>query len=331
MEKVSVIVPVYNNEKYVETCIRSICQQTYQNLEILVINDGSTDGSRQILERMAEKDKRIRLTHQENAGVSAARNKGIELADGEYLTFVDGDDYVSADYIEKFYECAKKQNAEIVICGVTYVEEEGRILKRILPGKYRRFEREEWAVRISAVCSHFYKRSLWERYQVRFQEGERGEDMPISLLFSAICDKICTLPQCGYYYVQHSSSTMHQFKGLRNYRLPYKALEKTLVQVQKEGVANSPEYYEWFVIRILCTCFFELGIGASKKDMAELGSYIVRILETYFPEYYKNKKAGLFSDADVPMPQKAATALLKFLVHTRLIYPVSRCLARDKK
>ena len=99
MEKVSVIVPVYNNEKYVETCIRSICQQTYQNLEILVINDGSTDGSRQILERMAEKDKRIRLTHQENAGVSAARNKGIELADGEYLTFVDGDDYVSADYI----------------------------------------------------------------------------------------------------------------------------------------------------------------------------------------------------------------------------------------
>ena len=74
-----------------------------------------------------------------------------------------------------------------------------------------------------------------------------------------------------------------------------------------------------------------LGIGASKKDMAELGSYIVRILETYFPEYYKNKKAGLFSDADVPMPQKAATALLKFLVHTRLIYPVSRCLARDKK
>ena len=188
MEKVSVIVPVYNNEKYVETCIRSICQQTYQNLEILVINDGSTDGSRQILERMAEKDKRIRLTHQENAGVSAARNKGIELADGEYLTFVDGDDYVSADYIEKFYECAKKQNAEIVICGVTYVEEEGRILKRILPGKYRRFEREEWAVRISAVCSHFYKRSLWERYQVRFQEGERGEDMPISLLFSALCD-----------------------------------------------------------------------------------------------------------------------------------------------
>ena len=95
MEKVSVIVPVYNNEKYVETCIRSICQQTYQNLEILVINDGSTDGSRQILERMAEKDKRIRLIHQENAGVSAARNKGIELADGEYLTFVDGDDYVS--------------------------------------------------------------------------------------------------------------------------------------------------------------------------------------------------------------------------------------------
>ena len=82
MEKVSVIVPVYNNEKFVETCIWSLCRQTYQNLEILVINDGSSDNSGQILERMAEKDERIRLIHQKNAGVSAARNKGVELAEG---------------------------------------------------------------------------------------------------------------------------------------------------------------------------------------------------------------------------------------------------------
>lgn len=98
------------------------------------------------------------------------------------MTFVDGDDYVSTDYIEKFYECAKKRKAELVICGVTYVEEDGRILKKIQPGEYRRFEKEEWAARISAVGSHFYKRSLWEKYRIRFQEGERGEDMPISLL-----------------------------------------------------------------------------------------------------------------------------------------------------
>lgn len=327
MEKVSVIVPVYNNEKFVETCIWSLCRQTYQNLEILVINDGSSDNSGQILERMAEKDERIRLIHQKNAGVSAARNKGVELAEGEYLTFVDGDDYVSTDYIEKFYECAKKRKAELVICGVTYVEEDGRILKKIQPGEYRRFEKEEWAARISAVGSHFYKRSLWEKYRIRFQEGERGEDMPISLLFSALCDKICTLPQCGYYYVQHSSSAMHQFRGLKNYRLPYQALENAIVQVQKEGVVNSTEYYEWFVIRILCTCFFDLGRGASRKNMAELTHYIIRILETYFPGYNKNPKAGLFSKTEVPVVQKMATAVFRWLVHTKLIYAVAALLS----
>lgn len=77
------------------------------------------------------------------------RNKGVELAEGEYLTFVDGDDYVSTDYIEKFYECAKKRKAELVICGVTYVEEDGRILKKIQPGEYRRFEKEEWQARFA--------------------------------------------------------------------------------------------------------------------------------------------------------------------------------------
>lgn len=103
------------------------------------------------------------------------------------------------------------------------------------------------------------------------------------------------------------------------------------MQVQKEGVANSPEYYEWFVIRILCTCFFELGMAARKKTWRNLAAILCGYWKRIFRNITKIKKAGLFSDADVPMPQKAATALLKFLVHTRLIYPVSRCLARDKK
>ncbi len=90
---------------------------------------------------------------------------------------------IAPDYIEKFYRYAVEENLEMVICGLTFVDEEDKTLKKIIPGAYKRYEEEEWTFRISAVCSHFYLRDLWERYEVRFLTGARGEDMPISLFF----------------------------------------------------------------------------------------------------------------------------------------------------
>ena len=323
MPEVSVIIPVYNNEKFIEKCIRSVMEQSFCDLEILVVNDGSTDGSAEILQKLAGEDGRIRLVSQSNQGVAAARNCGLDMASGKYLTFVDGDDYIGKDYIEKLYDFSEKNHTEMLICGITYVEEKGKILRKIVPGTYRRFEREEWTFRISAVCSHFYRRSLWERHQVRFRPGERGEDMPISLFFSTVCDKIATTSDADYFYVQHSESAVHNFKGLKKYSLPYQALEEMIVKIQQEGIANSPEFYELFVMRILCTCFFQLAPGASREKRKELCDYIIRILHTYFPNYYKNKKARLGAALDIPFVQKAAVKVLIFLVRTKLIYPFS--------
>ena len=123
MPEVSVIIPVYNNEKYVEECVRSVQNQTFEDLEILVINDGSTDGSGEILERLLREDKRLRLFHQENKGAGAARNKGLDTASGRYLVFVDGDDWIAPDYIEKLYAAAEERESEMVICGFTCVTE----------------------------------------------------------------------------------------------------------------------------------------------------------------------------------------------------------------
>lgn len=327
MSKVSVIVPVYNNENYIRACVLSLTGQTCSDLEIIVIDDGSRDRSREIVEELAGQDARIHLIHQENMGVAVARNRGIDEASGEYLTFVDGDDYVSPDYIEHFLNCACEHDADMVICGISFVEESGKVLRRLTPDEYRRFEREEWTFRISAVCSHFYKRSLWEKHQIRFYPGERGEDLPIALFFSAICERIAVLPENGYFYVQHGSSARHNFRGLKNYRLPYGALEEILKKVEEVGVANSREFYEVFVLRILATCFFDLGRGASRDKMKELCDYIVRILQTYFPGYYQNRLTRLFSGLRVPFPQKAAVWLLVFLTRTKLIYPASRMIS----
>lgn len=116
MPEVSVIIPVYNNERYIEECVRSVQNQTFADLEMIVINDGSTDGSGEILERILREDKRIRLFHQENKGAGAARNKGLDMAEGRYLIFVDGDDWIAPDYIEKLYTAAEERGSEMVIC-----------------------------------------------------------------------------------------------------------------------------------------------------------------------------------------------------------------------
>lgn len=328
MALVSVIIPVYNNEKYVEKCIRSVMEQTHTELEIIVINDGSKDNSLDILKKLAEEDARIKLISQKNAGVAAARNKGLDIASGEYLTFIDGDDYISQNYIEKLYQCAWQKNTEMLICGLKFVDESGKVLRVLVPGKYQRFVKEEWTFRISAVCSHFYRRDLWERYGIRFVSGERGEDMPVSLFFSVVCEKIDTIQEAGYYYVQHGASAMHNFKGLKNFRLPYLALEQTIQKVQHTEIKNSRDFYELFVLRILCTCFFDLARGASRDNMKELCDYIIRILEEYFPEYYKNRLAGLFTKVDTPFVQKVSVILLIVLVRTRLIYPFSWILSK---
>lgn len=114
-DKVSIIVPVYNVGKYLEKCIKSICNQTYCNIEIILIDDGSKDNSGKICDEFAKIDKRIYVKHKSNEGVSAARNDGISVATGEYICFVDGDDYIEQDYVEYLIMLIKKFNTSIAL------------------------------------------------------------------------------------------------------------------------------------------------------------------------------------------------------------------------
>ena len=100
MPEVSIIIPVYNNEAYVQKCIDSVKKQSFEDFEAIIVNDGSTDNSRSIIEALIEKDERFHLINQENQGVAAARNRGIDQAKGKYLTFIDGDDYIGRDYLK---------------------------------------------------------------------------------------------------------------------------------------------------------------------------------------------------------------------------------------
>ena len=126
-ELISIVVPVYNVEKYISRCIESIIKQTYTNIEIIIIDDGSPDNSGVICDDFAKKDDRIRVIHQNNMGLSGARNTGIRLAMGSYIAFVDSDDWINTEMIEVLYNLIKEYDAQIAACGVEMIGDEGHV------------------------------------------------------------------------------------------------------------------------------------------------------------------------------------------------------------
>lgn len=120
---ISIIIPCYNVERYVEKCIRSIMGQSYNNIEIIAVDDGSPDNSPQILDRLANEDCRIKVIHKQNAGVSAARNRGLEAATGEYVVFVDGDDYLASDYVDYMLQLSYRNDSDFVMSENCYTKD----------------------------------------------------------------------------------------------------------------------------------------------------------------------------------------------------------------
>lgn len=134
---VSIIVPVYNSEKYLEQCISSIVSQSYTALEIILVDDGSSDNSPGMCDAWAEKDDRIKVIHKKNAGAGFARNSGLDIANGEYIWFVDSDDWIVSDAVEKAYSVARKESAQVVIFGYTNVDQIGKVLCKRVPRSHK--------------------------------------------------------------------------------------------------------------------------------------------------------------------------------------------------
>ena len=137
MEKISVIVPVYMSEDYLEKCLDSILQQTYQNLEVILINDGSTDGSAAICQRYKNQDARVKVYHKPNGGVASSRNRALEAVTGDYIVFVDNDDWLELDHIQSLYDLLKKTDADIAIGNFTqFIEDQGSFLIHVGADNY---------------------------------------------------------------------------------------------------------------------------------------------------------------------------------------------------
>ncbi len=175
MSKVSVIVPIYNVENYLKRCLDSLSRQTEKDFEVIMINDGSTDGSCQIATSFAERDPRFKLFHETNQGEAAARNLGLDKASGEYIMFLDADDYYTDQCIEKALMAIRHFNCDITVFGSTYKDEDGNLVKEACPvrtGRYLLSEHPEILMEIeNCVWDKIYRRELFAENGIRYLPG----------------------------------------------------------------------------------------------------------------------------------------------------------------
>lgn len=213
---VSVIIPVYNTEKFLERCIQSVINQTYCNLEIILINDGSTDNSLNICEKYKQLDKRIGLISGENYGVSHARNMGIERAKGEFLYFIDSDDFLDLDAINKMLHEFEKSNCELVIAAYNEIEDKGKVISRRKKWERLQLKNDEAKSFVldedgggGYLWNKLFKSSIIEKFQIRFDENIYvWEDVLFVMKYLDRCCYINLIDDVVYTYCRREGSAV---------------------------------------------------------------------------------------------------------------------------
>ena len=283
---ISVIVPVYRVEEYLERCVKSILSQTYENLEVILVDDGSPDQCPAICDACAEKDARVKVIHQENKGLSGARNAGIDAASGEYLAFVDSDDYVSPHFIEELYQLLQDTGCAIGQCRFSYVKGDGLVEESdsafcIYRGESlmeQLYGPEEKATCFVVAWNKLYRAELFKETGIRYPEGRIHEDEATTYRLFHEAKKLAFLDRALYgYYTENGGSITSVFSAKRLQWLT--AHEERIAFFKKNGYEKLlPAAY-----RKLCDACITFYFRCTKqvKDAEELKKELRKRLETY--------------------------------------------------
>ncbi|MGM9553384.1 MAG: glycosyltransferase family 2 protein [Faecousia sp.] len=306
---VSVIVPVYNAEAFLKRCIDSILAQTYENIELILIDDGSKDRSGAICDEYARIDTRIRVIHNTNSGVAETRNIGIKEAVGDYLSFVDSDDYIAPNMLETLVAKASEHNSDIVMCKY-YIDRSGEIV--CAPMEYD--ETYDGAERVKndllylyytdyhsglySLCNKIIKRSLYSSYGILFDPLlKRGEDAWFLFQCLKHCKRVDYVPEAFYYYCQNENSIMHTVYD--NQYTQWVETRKRLLHENEElnFSINFDSFYKEFLYKVNIYCR-ELIKNGKKREAKQILS----------DDFFRN----------------ASKYSTKLPIHIRLITQVSR-------
>ena len=271
-DKVSIIVPVYNVEKYIEKCLKSLISQSYKNIEIILIDDGSKDNSGKICDTYKRKDSRIKVIHKENAGVSEARNLGIQKATGRYLCFVDADDFVMNDYIEYMHQLIVKESSDIAVCTKMFSnfneEQSSDEMIEVL-------DRENAIIRILnyrmpiGVYSRIFKKDLIKDDGIKFlKDIYMGEGFNFNVACFQKAKKVIISNYKVYYYRRDnttSATSDFSIKKCENSLYAMKVMNNNLL-IRTNRVINSWKYAVW---RTYSDAFDYMCLGNGKKENIE--------------------------------------------------------------
>ena len=282
--KISVIIPVYNVSDYLKRCISSIINQTYKDLEIIIIDDGSTDESSKICDEFANSDSRVVVFHLKNNGAAAARNYGIKKATGEYLFFVDGDDFIENDTIESLLNVG--DGKDIIYCDYyRYYENGNKDYISLIPFD---FSNKSHILAMPGPVCKLIRKELFKDYKLSFLEGRRYEDIAIMPFVSALAKNVSYLKEAKYYYYQRIGSSMNQVlynESLNDIFFAFDNLIKkfnsnNLILIFKDEI----EYlYIDHLLHAASLRFlpFDEGIDSINR--------IVDIIKSKYPKWHKNK------------------------------------------
>ena len=264
MEKISVIVPIYNVEKYLDKCVDSIVNQTYRNLEIILVDDGALDGSPKICDDWAKKDSRIKVIHKKNGGLSSARNAGIDAAQGNYLSFIDSDDWIDEDFIEVLYNAIIKDKSDLAICGFKKIEEDTcKVIynepscdkdQYVENGLDLLFKQKN--VSYVIACNKLYKKEIFA--DLRYMPGKIHDDeFVIYDVYTHAKGGVSLVNRCMYNYLQRGNSII--------------------------SITNNEKIFD--IIDA-----FKLRLSKIDKNSIYYSSAVRQYLDAFLPVYFKVRK-----------------------------------------
>jgi glycosyltransferase involved in cell wall biosynthesis len=288
--KISVIIPVYNGEKYLRRCVDSILDQTFRDVEILLMNDGSTDNSLDLLQTYEKQHPQIiKVFSHDNMGVAKTRNVGIQYAQAKYILFLDQDDFLDRDYCETYFNAIESGGHDIVIGGYRRPDATGRIVKKLTPR-----DTPFYKYKMMVAWAKIHRTDFLIDNDITFFDNSIGEDIIFTLREISATEKIKIIPYSGYNWFFNEESVSNTKQQRLNKNIV--ALSDLLSEILR--IENADALFEYFVVRMLVYCLLYCGRTAASADFVRCDRMLFRQLEERYP-YYKKHRYTLPKRGDV--------------------------------
>lgn len=328
MPKVSIVVPVYNVEKYLDRCIDSLVNQTLKDIEIILVDDGSPDNCPQMCDAWADRDSRIKVVHKENGGLGSARNAGLAEITGKYVAFVDSDDFVELNTYSTLFDVAQEEQCDVVYMGYTNHCPNGECrqhctfnflcsnhsgIKKYIAKFLYECDKHADSGAVESACMSIYRSSIIKDNNVRFMSEREylSEDTLFNMDFFAYCTKLRCVPVAYYHYCYNETSLTHSFKEAKLYN-NFRLCEALIERLRKYGMGDM----EW---RALLYCLKNLRW--IMKDII-LSNMRLSRKKFLFDEIYKYDGWSKLIDKKLPINIAKQERLLLLVIKHKTFYPI---------